>query len=96
MVAIKVDNLAFPPLRIMAFATMAANLTLVAWITRRIARSRLAGAVVCWAANPAVVPEMLSALPARGSGPAHSLRRDRRAKILVVAAGGFHAWIRRA
>jgi hypothetical protein len=44
------------PFRIMAFATMAANLTLLAWIVRRITRSRLAGAVaaVCWAANAAL------------------------------------------
>ncbi len=48
------------PFRLMAFATMAANLLLLAWIVRRITHSRLAGfiAAICWAANTALVTIM--------------------------------------
>ena len=48
------------PFRIMAFATMAANLLLLSWIVRRITRSQLAGfvAAVCWAANTALTTVM--------------------------------------
>jgi hypothetical protein len=48
------------PFRMMAFATMAANLTLLQWITRRITGSRLAGAVAAavWAANAALMTVM--------------------------------------
>ena len=45
------------PFRICAFVTMAANLTLVAWITRRITGSPAAGAfaAMLWTANTALV-----------------------------------------
>jgi hypothetical protein len=48
------------PFRIMAFATMAANLLLLTWIVRRITSSRLAGliAATCWAANTALTTIM--------------------------------------
>ena len=48
------------PFRIMAFATMAANLLLLSWIVRRITHSRLAGfiAAICWAANTALTTIM--------------------------------------
>lgn len=48
------------PFRMMAFATMTANLTLLQWITRRITGSRLAGAVAAtvWAANAALMTVM--------------------------------------
>jgi hypothetical protein len=48
------------PFRICVFVTMAANLTLVAWITRRITGSRLAGAsaAVLWTANTALATVM--------------------------------------
>jgi hypothetical protein len=52
-----VDDL---PFRIMAFATMSANLLLVNWVTRRITHSPLAGfiAAICWAANTALMVVM--------------------------------------
>jgi hypothetical protein len=48
------------PFRIVAFATMAANLLLLTWIVRRITHSRLAGflAATCWAANTALTTLM--------------------------------------
>jgi hypothetical protein len=48
------------PFRIMTFATMAANLLLLNWITRRITRSAFAGfvAALCWAANTALMVVM--------------------------------------
>jgi hypothetical protein len=48
------------PFRILAFATMAADLTLLAWIMRRITGSRLAGviAAVCWVSNAALATVM--------------------------------------
>ena len=51
------DNL---PFRIAAFATMACNLLLVAWIMRRITQSALAGfvAAIVWSANTALVTAM--------------------------------------
>ena len=51
------DNL---PFRIAAFATMACNLLLIAWIMRRITQSALAGfvAAIVWSANTALVTAM--------------------------------------
>jgi 4-amino-4-deoxy-L-arabinose transferase-like glycosyltransferase len=48
------------PFRIMAFVTMAADLTLLQWITRRLTGSRLAGmvAAVCWVSNAALTTVM--------------------------------------
>ena len=48
------------PFRICVFVTMAANLTLVAWIARRITWSRLAGAsaAILWTANTALTAVM--------------------------------------
>lgn len=48
------------PFRLMAFATMIANLLLLTWIVRRLTNSRLAGliAAVCWAANAALTTLM--------------------------------------
>jgi hypothetical protein len=52
-----VDSL---PFRVMAFATMSANLLLLNWIVRRITASALAGfvAAICWAANTALMTVM--------------------------------------
>ena len=48
------------PFRIMAFATMTANLLLLTWIVRRLTHSRLAGliAALTWAANAALTTVM--------------------------------------
>jgi 4-amino-4-deoxy-L-arabinose transferase-like glycosyltransferase len=48
------------PFRIMVFATMAADVTLLQWITRRLTGSRLAGVVaaVCWVSNAALTTVM--------------------------------------
>ena len=48
------------PFRIMVFATMSANLILLAWITRRITHSRLAGciAAIVWVSNAALMTVM--------------------------------------
>jgi hypothetical protein len=48
------------PFRICVFLTMAANLTLIAWITRRITGSPLAGllAAILWAANASLATVM--------------------------------------
>jgi hypothetical protein len=48
------------PFRIMTFLTMAVDLWLIGWITRRITGSRLAGLVaqICWTANAALATVM--------------------------------------
>ena len=48
------------PFRLMAFATVAADLALLQWITRRITGSRLAAVVaaVCWVSNAALMTVM--------------------------------------
>ncbi len=48
------------PFRVMAFATMAANVLLLNWVTRKITNSAYAGFVasICWAANTALMTVM--------------------------------------
>ena len=94
------------PFRICVFVTMAADLTLVAWITRRITGSSAAGAfaAMLWTANTALVTvmswsssynEALCSLFLLGALALFIRYTETgRTPVVVVATGGFHPGFR--